>query len=523
MNTRLKKLIQSRNSEQFFEEIEIFSSELPKLDLNTIELRKLCEEIEERIQNTIEGAQFLKGLSEWSKKQPKKASALLDMTLLEKKLTLYLAPLLAGLSKTNYRHDSITKVYDQLKSGDQHKKLSAINALTFIKYTKDNRDKNYLKQLNNEINKAFEKDENPILIAASARRYKDLSNAKPIIIKGSKSKKIEVQLAVANALWLDIKYQDDPQMYSSVMRNLALVPLTIPAMKNGVQRILFKTANKPRLLSEYLTTFVSNANNTEEVKTISQLKYEIQKTFFPESKILNCLLSEWIISGDTNLHHGYEQILNAVTADQKIELDTNTIKPLSSKEIEYVILKIIGYTFHKEHLRSLILSILKCKPDDKSVNHHVITYISEIVAYNYKSTITYLKSLTRKKSTEYNKKTIDTIIKKSEKYYQDLNELPLLCELKTSEKRRIIYYKLEAQRTQELLNQKETKTDSFLKHIPKVQLKGGKSWFSKADGKYSNKSDLTTIEYSAELPRGLFVDPIGHTKIRYHARMLKKK
>src|SRR5690606_38837294 len=117
----------------------------------------------------------------------------------------------------------------------------------------------------------------------------------------------------------------------------------------------------------------------------------------------------------------------------------------------------------------------------------------------------------------------DAIIIEGEKHYTAYSELESLKEFSPSDMRLGYIHKYKQKKINKSFKEIEENDGSFLRNIKNIQLKAGKTSFSKYMGQYSKQMELANVSSSAELPRGEFIDPIGQKKLRLTWRSHKRQ
>ncbi len=114
----------------------------------------------------------------------------------------------------------------------------------------------------------------------------------------------------------------------------------------------------------------------------------------------------------------------------------------------------------------------------------------------------------------------DVRVQRMENYYDELNSLPHIEELKSPDDHRQRYRKA----SQRAMNQayEEANKNSILQLIAtKIPLKGGRSSFSRRDGKIGEKMHLSSFSHSMAFPRAEVIDSVGCAIERFHFQLAK--
>jgi hypothetical protein len=211
-----------------------------------------------------------------------------------------------------------------------------------------------------------------------------------------------------------------------------------------------------------------------------------------------------------------------VNSNKEISLSPELLKTFSEADISFLVNKIIGY-IHSHTTQLYLLLFIVDNTEFDNVKNTIISIITNYIGYNYGS-ITEILEKNKNKYNSSTQKLIQEIIVKIDEYYTLRKELPKLKELRVSPDRVKLYMKVHNKQIQKMVS-KNKSPDSFLmdNFVHKVQLKAGKTWFCKYNGKYSKPSSLTEVGDSFELPRGEFIDPINQAFLRFSFRAYKRK
>lgn len=520
MNKDTKRLLETVNHDNFWESLIEVSKQIPNLNIGSSELVKFLQQVIDRIGNDG-GVHYLnEGMLLWSEKNPTEARLALDLLTNSNhpRMVTFIPPVAAGVSKTDQRNDVLKELLQLIKD----KKKCVLGIMSVIRIEYDAPDKWFLDSLEEEFNLIVEKNDLtmfPHLIDVYGRLNQHFSNAKDHLIQFSKINVLEIRLALLYYLWINAKYHDAPEHYRTLLLEMTKGEhLQNERCKSTLTPVLTKTIElNTKLTAEFLDLYIRQNPEHE----ISIFKNILQQLYSKDNSQLQHLLTCWLNEDKPFFHRAVSEVHSQfyISSLHNVGLSKEVIQSLSTIDVQFIILRILSYNYTKEHLQRLVFSLLDCCPGDKEVERMVYDAFVVKILYNYPSSKTFLEE--KKKSA--NRRTvilINRIIKESELYYQELEKLPRLKEFYASPTRAKIYAEKQAKKQNERFAKRDKGLfESFMTHI---NLKGGKNFFTKSDGKYSDKTPMGHVRASIDLPRGEFIDPIGELKERMTFRIISK-
>lgn len=505
-------------TQDFWKSSYDFGKELPNLPVDAKEVYGLLVQIDE-LHPDGAAHEFYSGLQKWVANYPEQGLELNKYLITDNGslLSKYHLHISVGLSQTSLRKQILLNLTDLIDSSDSNKQNIGLRSASMLNYDESESEISFLEALQNRITEIIDSekvDQLSFAIDTCGRLYKKLPNAVLILKKASNFNYQESQLAIADCLWIFIKYDDDVVLYKRLLSNLIESKPQSTVIVQRLTTIFSQTLQIDSLFTvEYIEKWLISRPDWKDIEPFKHLFLEI---YSKEKKVFQALITNWLNSNDNKLHKAVAAILgNFYTSSiRDIELDSDTLSTLSNMDIMYIANKIVGHVIVKEHLQSMMFSILHAKPKDTEVASFISDIFREYIIYNYPSVKEFLQNK-KSKETAFNKKIINEIVNSSEQYFKNLENLPRLKELFPSEKRMELYYRQKHKIQNDLM--KGSQDRSFLQSFfKKVVLKRGKTFFMKTDSGYSDKTSLGHVEASIELPRGEYIDPVGQIKIRHH-------
>ncbi len=234
------------------------------------------------------------------------------------------------------------------------------------------------------------------------------------------------------------------------------------------------------------------------------------------------LISKWF-NNENNKFHAFLEKLSAeffISNIQKIEISKEYLDGIDERDFVFIIHKVTGFINNNKNQIYLLLSCLRRSPCPSDAVKFIKGIFVSHICYNYPSTIEFLQSI-RAEYDEETQKIIGEIISESNKYFETRSKMAVLKEFGPSELRSKIFFEIRQKQMRASYNE-PSKEGSFMQMTKKIILKGGKYWFTKQNGKYTEKHPLGTFEYSGELPRGEFIDPVGQHLFRLQFKFYQK-
>lgn len=261
--------------------------------------------------------------------------------------------------------------------------------------------------------------------------------------------------------------------------------------------------------------YYSEQNFKQFIKLYLSIKHKDDATF--QSIVANYLNNE-----NPNFHKVVKAISDNLTisGNYTLQLPKTFITNLSDSDQEFVVNKIMGYIYNHETQLNLLLSILENTKSNR-IKGLICSLLRNYIGYNYPSIVNVLKQ----RKNNYVKsiqKLFDQIIASIDDYYEQKRKLPKLKELKPSPERIKLFMKIQNKHMEQAMSSRKSEGSSFLDFVSTVNLKAGKTWFTKYDDKYTPPAALSAIESSFELPRGEYIDPIQQAFSRMAFKSYKR-
>lgn len=253
----------------------------------------------------------------------------------------------------------------------------------------------------------------------------------------------------------------------------------------------------------FIQIFSSLINQTSK----EHLSIWITKWFNDDKLLFNLKAGELV-------RQGYNRVGDPI-------LSKSLLDRYSIWDVEYIVMKILGFVHQHEYLSSLIFSVLLRTPENKSVNTLVESTFLNHILYNYKSPKAFLKEKI-KAGSKLEKKLARGILKEFNRSEARLDNLERLKELEGSSTRINEYHKIRFKGFD--LEKEVYERSSIAQMARRIQMKAGKGFFFRnKNGSYSSTSNFGFIQHSFEMPRGEFVNPVGQELNRRFYQIFKRR
>lgn len=337
----------------------------------------------------------------------------------------------------------------------------------------------------------------------------------------------DVFFALARIVNMKIKNENDEEWLNEALTILSHLSNHHIGTYKQVELALCSVLNsKPNMVFKYLEAYIEDENN--ELKNIEGFKQIFSDLADNNINLLQEWITLWLNNDNYRFHHVISKVSQILWLYKKrnLELDKSIVSSLKPYDLEFILYKIVGYIHSKEHLESLVYSVLKYKQESTIIDQIIIQLFCYYIIYNYPASIKFLQ-IQKTEANEQQKKFIETV----ERYYGDVFTLPKEKpkELAPSPDRLQLLFNQSTKDFGKSEDMSPFREASFLDMVTKVSLKTGNNFFSRdnyfygTNNRYTNKSTMGHFSSSFELPSGEFTDPVGQEYNRYIWRKFKRR
>lgn len=471
-----------------------------------------------RIENNVAGYKIYQELNKYAAEKPQEAVELLG--LIEKKNTKetlsFSASILSGLSKSKTTFDYQKKILDFIESKDGNKISLGVDAAYRSIFADKEEEKKFLKKVHDKLKSVL--SEEPIKCYGIITRFynKHLTNieeAKEIVLGLLELRNVEVQSEVARSLNEEFKPDDDIEFFQECLNHLTYTNTKYKGIYNTIRfRLKDITKSHPKIILKFIDDWV--LNNKTNLKGIDSLEGIIQELYFEHPSYIKKMFLDWLNSDNHLYKFALPFVISTLSSNvDAIGLPKESLQKLSEKDSLYIVYMIVGHILDRKYASEMLYSILEVNYKSEEIRNHIAGLFAKYLIINYYSVTEILKRK-RNSANKTIRSVIDQIIQSAENYYKPVTELELVNEFEPSDKRMQYFLKQQNIQIQQLMDDSEMKKDSFLSMLTNVNLRAGKSFFSKYRGEYSQESEMQNFRSSFEVARVQFIDEIGQEKLR---------
>jgi hypothetical protein len=471
----------------------------------------------EKIKNDGASYYIYESLRKFASEKSEEAIEVLELA--KKKGTLetlsFIASILGGLSQSKTKYPFKDETLSLIKSDDTNEINAGVNAAyqIIIKGTKqklkflNDVHINLVKVLNNESLKSL-----GIIARFYNKNLNNIEGAKEIIIKLLLEKHSEVQNEVARSINEEFTFDEDSEYFKKCLNLLAHTESKYNGIYSMIKYRLQDTIlDHPDVIIDFINQWI--LNNKRKLREVSVLKGIIQELHSKHPKIIEELFLNWLNSDNKSYKNALHFVINNINENVAvIGLSKEKLKDLSETDSLYVVFMVVGYVLDQKYAAEMLYNILEVNYKNERIRNHIATLYVKYLIVNYYSVTDILKEK-RKRANKIIVSIIDQIIETTDNYYKRVSDLEVINEFEPSDKRMNYFKKQQAVQMQKIMDDSESKNNSFLNMITNINLKAGKSFFSKFQGEYSQEAEMQNFKSSFEVARVQSIDEIGQEKL----------
>jgi len=479
-----------------------------------------------RIKNDMESHSIYESLRKFASERPKEAIEVLD--LIGQKGTMetleFVATILCGLSQSEINYPIKEKTLRLINSSDENEINSGIRTAYQLTFEAKKEEIEFLNDVHNSLVKVIENKTSKNfghITRFYNKHLNTLSNVKEVVIKLLQLKNVDVQSEVARSLNEEFKPEVDLVYFQQCLNLLTFTEAKYQGIYSTIHyRLKDVVVSHPDIIIEFINHWV--INNTSKLKKISVLKEIINELYSIHPKAIEKLFMDWLNSDNSS----YKIALQFVISDLSSQVDTvglpkESLEILTETDSLYVVFMIVGYISDRKYASEMLYNILEVNFNNERIRSHIASLFVKYLIKNYYSVTEILKN----KRRNANKKItsiIDQIIYTSEQYYKRISDLEVINEFEPSDKRMQYFLKQQNVQMQKLMENPESKRNSFLSMATSISLRAGKSFFAKDNGEYSQEAVMQNFSSSVEVARVQHIDEIGQIKLRLIWQNMKR-
>lgn len=517
----------------FWNIIYPYSKALPFLSVEPEDLISVLNMYIESSQNSFNFTKIEESVSEYVSIQFEYGLKLYELLLDSpgEKAISFLPFITLGISKKMGLESAFHYAFDLTQNENIEIAKQGIYACSLFNYDSEE-NKKILKITLNEFCRIIDEEKTnliPSVINGIRILLEYDENLKNHILKLSKSKNPEIQFEITRLLQTHEDKNNEEEWYLESLTNMVDVNIVYKGTIDNIKSALHSLVNKnPIFVFEFFEKWIINHDfetSDRSKDTLSKLfNYVILDLFESNTDLFNEYMTKWYNKENNKYHTAITNIILDLSIHRHIgfKLSKKVLNSLSIEDINFIVLKILGYVYDYKLLCPLVFSVLEKDDIDSDVCDIVQSSFDNYIAYNYPG---YSRDFLNKKINEGNEievKIAKKILKNLSKYQVALRSLPHLKEFETSNFRKEKYYRLRAKNQAEQMEKVQKEGTSLFNMIRHTIMKGGKSSFTKFEGKFTDKAYLSQIKTSFEVPMAELLDPIDQSFFRYQCRTFKK-
>ncbi len=344
-----------------------------------------------------------------------------------------------------------------------------------------------------------------------------------VLVELSTRSEAEIQFQLSQVLWLDATEYQDEEWFRTALVNLAAVKASDRRTLDAIDDVLRSVADTdPRLACSFLTEWAMSSDygqepEHEDFTAVFEGAFSALAT--QQLVALEECMTTWFAADAVPLHRAATDVVKMLAVrrgsmpEGMARLSGCILDTMSPEHVGFTIRKILGWVPDAESLTTLVFSVLERRPRDALVDDLVVWAFVTYIAYNYpRVAIGFLeKRIASEAETE--REVARRALDGAEAYYSALRKLPELRELEPPTQRVRRLQGAKERKLQDTVDAAQEKS-VMLQLITRVPLKAGTSFFLQADGAATPRTPLSESEFSADIPRGEQIDPVGQACLR---------
>ena len=333
-----------------------------------------------------------------------------------------------------------------------------------------------------------------------------------------------IQFELSNILFHN-EFSKNEKWYKDILITLSSADVQYKGITDNLSHCLHNyLLESPEFVFYFFTRWIQNRHYGKEEPSFVKLFNWVFSDLFNQNKwLIEKHITNWFNSNDSSLHRAAADVVQDFAINEgNFILNKEQLDKLSEDDIDFIIVKIMGYVHWNTMLCSLVFSVLQRTPESEKVNRFVTRAFNQYISYNYPGVTRDFLQEKLESDSQLEIRIATEIIEAMDRYSDQLNKLPRLKEFHPPERRALTYLNMKTRSQNEQMHKKTEEGSIFLKLATRVVLKGGKTSFSKYDGSFTDRSPLHEMSYAYELPRGEIYDPVGQQYMRFKWRKLSR-
>lgn len=515
--------------------LNAFEKALPKLKVEAIALKETLRTIEPLVRNDL-GTDIYHAVEELSRIQADTGETLYQVLVAEKKGNVigFIPCVLRGMSKNDFGR-AYAKATELLESNSADLIGAGIIALGSLDYQENSRE-GYLKTTFEHFQKLKRRRNAHIaasLVKSYGRLLKYSDESKSTLVQLSKRKTPEVLYEIAVALSLNTKEYAAAEWFRESLMNLSNVSGKYAGVIQRIDGVLSRIAKGDScyLVTSFWETWVVKRDyGKSDRDSLVVFEHSLSRMIREFSENLMICITRWFNSDDHRLHLAAADLVGELCHKRsqvskiRFELDRDTLKEMTFRDVIYVIYKILGYaSLEPEALCEMVFSVAEHRVEDETINQHIVAAFRDYISYNYPGTTAKFLEEKTKSDSEPEARIAKRILDEIETYYKPIRELVRLREFEPPPQRVNAYTSAKVKHQSKQIWQGIEEKSVFMHFAKKIPLKAGSSLITERKDGSVIKVPMSHFSHGFEFPRGELVDPVGQAFSRLRCRNIKRE
>lgn len=280
---------------------------------------------------------------------------------------------------------------------------------------------------------------------------------------------------------------------------------------HGIDHILaqeYTSGNQPRALA-WLETWART--NAERAPSVPGEFPQLFAQIVSDGETLGALLVAWLMADGI----GYQRMARKVLDELSLRevrgtaFSVSSLDALSAGGLLHLARRTLANVVRDHQQVSLAWSMTRTHDAETRVFTLVFEVMAKHIGYDYPvATREHLEPLVATGAEDAQTRLAQQILETMRAYYEPLNALPLVEELRTSSERQIRFEKERGRLMNEAFE--EASKDSFFRKVAtSIPLKAGRSMFFMRDGEVGDTTPMISASHSVAVPRSESIDKVG--------------
>lgn len=283
---------------------------------------------------------------------------------------------------------------------------------------------------------------------------------------------------------------------------------------------LYKSSEKSTCL-QWMDTWA--AANADKAPSLPERFPELFEALAQDDEDLGVLLVRWLTHDEVGIVKMARNVLDELGLRDRggLAFPASVLDGMSPSSLLHLVRRVLANVLREEQRISLIWSLTRTDSAETRTYPLVRDAMANFVGYDYPTaTREHLEAVLAKEDVAPAGKLAHQILEAMKKYYDTLDGLPTIEELRPLSEHRHRFAK-EHHRLMNMAFEEASKNSIFRQIATTIHLKAGRSSFSMRDGEVGEKMHMSSASHSMSLPRSESIDKVGSDLQRLHSNLDK--